>query len=318
MRILRTAIFAIMSAISIAGAAQAKKPTIMVIPTEAWCIENGYFTEDDSRGRPQKIVDYERAIQENGSLLNVVTKIGELMATQNFPLKDMAAEIRNINRAVAEDEMLQSSTSGSSLAETPLERLARRAKADILVEVGWNIRATGPKKAVTYTLRGLDAYTNKQVAATQGTGAPSMSAPDELLLEDAVVGRMDNFIAQLQNHFDDMVENGREITVRVQVFDNDSGLSLESEFGGEELTDIIDTWMNDNTVKHRYSLTDAGETSLFFEQVRIPLYGSNGSPMDTRRFVTQLRRFLAAQPYGITSKIITKGLGQANLILGEK
>lgn len=318
MNILRMACFVALSAIALLGAAQAKKPTLMVVPAEAWCIQNGYFAEENTQGRLQKIVDYERALQENSSLLNVITKIGELMSEQGFPLKDMASEVRNVNRASVEDDMTQSATSGSALAETPLERLSRRAKADILLEVAWKTQAMGPKKSVTYTLRGIDSYTNKQIAAAQGTGPQSMSASEELLLEEAVVGKMDNFIAQLQSHFDDMLENGREIIVRVQVFDNGSGLSLESEYGGDELTDVIDKWMNDNTVNHRYSLSDAGENSLMFEQVRIPLYKPNGSPMDTRQFVTQLRRFLAAQPYGITSKIVTKGLGQANLILGEK
>lgn len=304
--------------IAFGSAAQAKKPTIMVIPAETWCIENGYYTEENIQGRKQNVVDYERAVQENSTLLNVMTKIGELMAEQGFPLKDLSSEIRGVNRAALEDEMTQSATSGSALAETPLERLSRRAKADIIIEVAWKTQAVGPKKAITYTLRGLDSYTNKQIAAAQGTGPHSLSASEELLLEEAVVGKMDNFISQLQAHFDDMVANGREITVRVQVFDNGSGLSMESTFGDEELTDIIDKWMNDNTVSHRYNLSDAGENSLLFEQVRIPLYRANGAPMDTRRFVSELRRYLSGAPYGITSKIITKGLGQANLILGEK
>lgn len=309
---------AVLSVVSLTCFGQAKKPTLMVVPADVWCIENGYFDEVNDLGRPQKIVDYERALQENSDLFNVITKIGELMSEQGFPLKDMASEVRKINRTAVEDEMTQSATSGSMLAETPLERLSQRAQADILVEVAWKVNNVGPKKSVTYTLRGLDAYTSKQVAAAQGTGGTSMSATVPVLLEEAVVGKMDNFLSQLMAHFEDMAANGREITVRVQAFDNGSGLSMESEFGGEELTDIIDQWMNDNTVNHRYSLSNAGETSLLFEQVRIPLYRENGSPMDSRQFVTQLRKALSKAPYNITSKIITKGLGQANLILGEK
>lgn len=297
---------------------QAKKPTIMLLPADVWCFENGYSSIETNQGRTQKIADYERAFQENSDLINVITKVGELMADQGFPLKDMASEIRNVNRAAVEDENTVSSTSGAVLAETPLEKLSRRAKADILVEVTWKINSNGPKKSVTYTLRGIDAYSNKQVAAAQGTGAESFSASIPVLIEEAVIGKMDNFISQLQAHFDDMMENGREIVVRVQSFDNGSSLSMESEYEGEELTDIIDTWMNDNSVKHRYNLSDAGETSLMFEQVRIPLYRENGSPMDARQFVTGLRKYLSKAPYNITSKIVTKGLGQANLILGEK
>lgn len=297
---------------------QAKKPTIMVIPADVWCIDNGFFNKDSSQGRTQNIVDYERALQENTDLINVITKIGELMAEQGFPAKDMASEIKNINRASVEDENTTSATSGAVLAETPLEKLSRRAKADILIEVTWKINSNGPKKSVTYTLRGIDAYSNKQVAAAQGTGKESLNAAVPVLLEEAVIGKMDNFISQLQSHFDDMMENGREIVVRIQTFDNGSGLSMESEYDGEELTDIIDNWMSENSVKHRYNLSDAGETSLLFEQVRIPLYRENGSPMDARQFVTTLRRYLSKVPYNISAKIVTKGLGQANLILGEK
>ncbi|MDE6009325.1 MAG: hypothetical protein K2G90_08975, partial [Muribaculaceae bacterium] len=47
-------------------------------------------------------------------------------------------------------------------------------------------------------------------------------------------------------------------------------------------------------------------------------YRPNGSAMDARQFVAQLRKFLQGQPYGLTSKILTKGLGRANLVIGEK
>lgn len=296
---------------------QAKKPTLMVIPTEAWCYENGFSHEIENQGRKSRITDYEKAFQENSDLLNVITKIGELMSEQGFPLKDMLSSIRDIDRSEAETEMVQSSQ-GSGIAETPLERLMARAKADIMVELGWKINSLGPKKSITYTLRGIDAYTNKQIAATQGTGVPSLSAETPLLLQEAVVANMDIFLAQLQSHFDDLVANGREVSIICRVFDNGSGLTFEKEYDGEELTDIIDNWMSDNTVNHRYSLSDASETKLTFEQVRIPLYRANGRAMDTRTFTSQLRRFLSATPYYIPSKVITKGLGRVELILGEK
>lgn len=295
---------------------QAKKPTLMVMPAEVWCFENGFSDTYDTQGRTIRVPDYQRAYQESADLLNVTTKIGELMAERGFPLKDMSAMIRDINQSAAEDAMTVSSQ-GNALAETPLEKLLNRAKADILVELAWKVSTVGPKKSVTYTLRGIDAYTNKQVAAAQGTGAQSFSAEVPVLLEEAVLENMDNFNAQLLAHFEDLMENGREVTLNLRVFDNGSGLSFESEYNGEELTEIIDAWMANNSVKHRYSLSDAGSTHLKFEQVRIPLYRENGMPMDTRHFATSLRKYLSAQ-YNIPAKIITKGLGRVDIILGEK
>ena len=306
---------AVISSTSMFG--QAKKPTLMVAPTEVWCFENGYTQTFDTQGKKTRVPDYERAYQENSDLLNVTTKIGELMADRGFPLKDMHATIRDINRSAAEDEMTVSSQ-GNALAETPLERLMNRAKADILVELEWKVKTVGPKQSVTYTLRGIDSYTNKQVAAAQGTGNPSFSAAVPILVEEAVLAHMDNFLSQLQSHFDDLAENGREVAINVRIFDNGSGLTFDREYGDEELTDIIDNWMAENTVKHRYNLSDAGETRLSFEQVRIPLYRENGRPMDTRQFATQLRKFLGSAPYNIPAKIVTKGLGRADIILGEK
>ena len=138
------------------------------------------------------------------------------------------------------------------------------------------------------------------------------------MVDISTLEKMDGFIAQLQAHFDDLLTNGREVNVNIRVFDNGSGMSLEDEYDGYELIDIIDDWMAQNTVQHRYSLTDATENMMRFEQVRIPLYRENGMPMDTRRFVTELRRYLSKEPFNITSKVLTKGLGRADLVLGEK
>ena len=229
------------------------------------------------------------------------------MADRGLPLKDLAATIRSVKQDAAEDAMTVSRTTGAGLAETPLEKLLNRAKADILVELSWTVNTLGPKQSVTYMLRGIDAYTNKQVAAAQGTGAPSFSAEVPVLIEEAVLENMDNFIAQLQAHFDDLLTNGREVNVNIRVFDDGSGMTLEDEYDGMELIDVIDEWMAMNTVQHRYSLTDATENVMRFEQVRIPLYRDNGMPMDTRRFVTELRQYLRKAPYNLQSKVVTKG-----------
>lgn len=311
-------VFAIALLVPVLSFAQAKKPTIMVIPADVWCSENGYMESFNNQGKFTKVPNYEAAVQENMDLVNAITKIGELMAERGFPLKDLATTIRNINQSTAEDEMTTSRTSGATLAESPLDKLLNRAKADILVELTWKINTIGPKNSVTYTLRGLDAYTGKQVAASQGTGAQSFSAEIPVLIEEAALEHIDNFCSQLQAHFDDLVENGREVVVNIRIFDNGSGMTMEDEYGGEMLMDIIDDWMAQNTVNHRYSLTDATENVMRFEQVRIPLYNENGTAMDTRRFVRNLSRYLAKAPFSIDSKILTKGLGRADLVLGEK
>ncbi|MCD8287406.1 MAG: DUF6175 family protein [Porphyromonadaceae bacterium] len=297
--------------------AQVKKPTIMVIPADAWCVNNGYSMSYTSVGVEMEVPDYKRALQNDIDLLNTITKIGELMQDRGFPLKDLSSTIRSLENSAAEDEMLVSSSTGAALAETPYEKLLNRAKADILIELVYKINETGPKRSVTYTLRGLDAYTNKQIAAASGTGAPSFSAEIPVLLEEAVLNNMDNFAAQLQSYFDDLQNRGREVALEIRVFDNAAGIDLETEYDGEMLTDIIDKWMYDNTVEHRYNVSDATENRMVLEQVRIPLYRSNGMAMDTRSFAGELRRFLRAAPYKVETKLLTKGLGKAVLVIDQ-
>ena len=305
----------IFSFLSLSMFGQTKKPTLMVVPGDTWCAQNNYMSSYDMQGRTINIPDYERALQEDMDLINVITKIGELMADRGFPLKDMASSIRSINQNTVENEMTISSKTGSLLVETPLDKLLNRAKADILVELSWKINKIGPKNSVTYTLRGIDTYTNKQIAATQGTGPQTFSAEIPILLEEAVIEHMDNFTAQLQKHFDDLLINGREITLSIKMFDNGSGKTFEDEFDNNELSEIIDNWIAQNTVNHRYNLMDATESVMNFEQVRIPLYRPNGMPMDTRHFATELRKFLSSTPYQLKAKVLTKGLGHADLIL---
>ena len=209
------------------------------------------------------------------------------------------------------------SKNGGSVAESPVDKLKKTAKADIIMQLTWTVNTTGPKKSITFNLQGLDSYTDKQVATAVGTGAPSFSAELPVLLEEAVLAHLDNFNASLQTHFDDMFENGREIIIRVKKFDSWDG-DLEKDYGGKELGAVIEDWLAKNTVKGRYSTTDATENMMLFEQVRIPLYDASGKATDARGFCKELQKYLTAAPYTITNKLMMKGLGQATIVLGDK
>lgn len=239
------------------------------------------------------------------------------MADRGFPLVDLSATISSIERRQAEDELI-TSKQGAAIAESPLDQLRRTAKADIILSLDWTVNENGPKRSVTYNLQGLDAYTNKVIAGVQGTGNPSLTAETAVLLEEAVVSNMDNFTSRLQDYFDDLFANGREVVVTVRVFDNSAGIDLDSEYDGYLLSEIIDEWMADNTVNSRFGKSDATENYINYHQVRIPLYNEKGRSMDTEMFVRNLARYLRQAPYNIPSKVMMRGLGEAILILGDK
>jgi hypothetical protein len=297
--------------------AQAKKPTIMVLPSDNWCEQRFFMTEFDNQGTKQKVPNYKQAFQEDTEIGQVISKIGSLMIDRGFPLKDAEQELKAIEARAAEDNMTTSTSTGSSIAESPVDILKNKAKADIIIQIWWKVTKTDAGKVLSFTVEAFDAYTNKRIAAATGNSEPNNSAIVPVLLEQALLSKIDPFVNQLQQHFDDMLVNGREIRLTVKRW-NTWQYTLEDEIVGEEITDHINNWMQTNTVNKRFNMSDASENIIRFEQVRIPIYDANGNPIDARAFAKGLQKHLKSTPYNFEVKLVTRGLGEAILILGEK
>lgn len=295
--------------------AQAKKPIIMVVPSDLWCNQNGYMQKMEVNGDVVNYPDYKKALQENADLLLVISKINELMAERGFPLKNLESSLKSLEFTETEGALL-TSHDGSAVAESPIDRLKRTAKADIWMQLTWTLNQTGPKRSLTFNLQGLDAYTDMQIAGASGTSAPTFSTELPVLLEEAVLQHLDNFNSQLQAHFDRLFENGREVTIMIRAWDT-LEYGLETEFDDMELTEIVENWIADHTVGGRYNLVDMSENFMMFEQVVIPLFNEQDRALDARMWLRDLQKHLRTQ-YEIDAKLMTRGLGFAQLVIGEK
>ena len=300
---------------SILSSAQtAKKPTLMVLPSDHWC-STRYFTNTiENQGKTVTINDYEAAFREDAELYSVANKIGEIMTAKGYPVKDYMQEYKSIMDEQTEEEVTMSSM-GAMIEETPLDMLRSRVKYDIELRVDWTIHQEKKGRSVSISIAAIDTYSNKQVAAASGT----CDAADKIiarLIEDALNKQMDNFATQLVNHFSDFAHNGREITLQIRTWDSGS-ITLEDEnANGVALIDVINAWVEDNTVNGSFNLTSNTESRAKFEQVRIPMLSDKGRAMDARMFANQLRQYLKTQ--GIDSKVMNKGLGEAVIVIGEK
>ena len=300
---------------SILSSAQtAKKPTIMVLPSDHWC-STRYFTNTiENQGKTVTINDYEAAFREDTELYSVANKIGEIMTAKGYPVKDYMQEYKSIMDEQTEEEVTMSSM-GAMIEETPLDMLRSRVKYDIELRVDWTIHQEKKGRSVSISIAAIDTYSNKQVAAASGT----CDAADKIiarLIEDALNKQMDNFATQLVNHFSDLAHNGREITLQIRTWDS-GAITLEDEnANGVALIDVISAWVEDNTVNGSFNLTSNTESRAKFEQVRIPMLSDKGRAMDARMFANQLRQYLKTQ--GIDSKVMNKGLGEAVIVIGEK
>jgi hypothetical protein len=296
---------------------QAKKPTLMILPSDNWCEQRYFMTEFDNQGTKQKVPNYKQAFQEDTEIGQVISKIGALMVSRGFPLKDVEQELKAIEARNDENNMTASTTSGSSMAESPLDKIKNKAKADILIQIWWKVTKTEQGKVVSFVLEAFDAYTSKRIASSTGNGTPNNTEIVPVLLEKAILANFEPFTAQLQSHFDDMFTNGREIMLTVKRW-NSWDKNMETEINGTEITDYINKWMKDNTVNKRFTMADASENIIRFDQVRIPLYNADNDPIDARQFAKSLQKYLKTAPFNFEVKLMTRGLGEAILVLGEK
>lgn len=295
---------------------KAMKPIIMVIPEKAWCINQGFVKDNDP-----KSPDYEKALL-NDDVLNVITKMGGIMQERGYPLKNLQSALDELKNEEALDTSLKSKADGE-IMEDELDMLTRVAQADILVNIAFTRTTYGPRNMIEFRVTSIDAATSKQIGGETGRSSAS-GAPISALLEESVLGFIDNFTGSIQRHFEDLATNGREGSVIFKIA-SDCPLNFESEvtLNGEtgELNEVIDYWLNEHTVNGSFTQNGNTRTRLSYEQVRFPLFSKSkfgGKPraINMDSFIKPITSFLSQFGISVATKPI--GIGKTYVILGGK
>jgi hypothetical protein len=295
---------------------QAKSPAIVVLPDEGWCEENEYYSTVDNQGKTVKVYDYESALRDR-HMQTVILKIQELLKENNCPnVNDAVSIISQIETQDAEDAAIMSDE-GFEMAQGSFEKIRNRLAPDIIVKVRYFVTARGPEKYTTFNLQAVDAYTNEPVAVVSGTGGRSLSGVLSLLLETAVIDKLPNFTASLNDFYAEMMELGRKIRFRIEtVRDGTLSDGLETEFGGEYLNEIIENWVEDNSVNGSYNVPASTKNRMTFDDVRIPLFNDRGRAINAENWGRGLNELLR-KTYGLKTSIYSLGLGEFQLIIGK-
>ncbi len=314
-RLVTIVLSVVLLCLPMAGFAQGKKPTIMILPSDNWCEQRYFLTSFKDQGREITIPDYSTAFKEDTEICAVMSQLGQMMTDLGYSVKDSEQEVKALEISQGEDNVTFS-RSGDMLAESSLDILKRKSKADIIVQIGWWTHKENKGRSVSFTIEAFDTYTNKRIATSTGLSKPSQDIVPRILAS-AVKRQIKTFDEQLSTYFNAMAKNGREISLVVRrwgLWEND----LQTEYSGEELIDVIQDWLHKNTVYGMFNLSDFTENHAQFEQVMIPLVNNKGVPMDARMFAGELRKYLSKPPYCIDCKVMMRGLGQSIIILGEK
>ena len=226
----------------IAMAVDAAPPRLMVLPDKTWCKQNNFIDEVQRQGKTRYVEQFEAAFTNSTDLKNVITTINKLFSDRGFPLENAEASLSSLDEEEDEEEFMESESSGSEVTRTPYDMLMNKCKPDITLRVGWEVESVGFNRAITYRIEAIDSYSNKSVASASGTGPVlARTVPLAVMLEQSVLDKMDGLTNQLMRYFDDIQTNGREISLRVRTWKS-AGFSLTSEFGGQELNQIIYNW----------------------------------------------------------------------------
>lgn len=292
--------------------ALADPPTILVLPEKHWCIEHGYTQEVNGK----TVADPKKAIGDK-EFRSVNTAFESLFVGRGFPLVNASAQEEEDDFDDALDEAHEGAESGAGTASNAYDEIANRAKPDITIEVEWTTNSIGSLYSADFNIKAIDTYSSKSVAAIPAqTGQVRITTPLTAALKQAVKNNFDEFCAQIQQHFDDLQANGREIRLDVRITDNGSGTTMNSEFGGKELSQIIYKWVNDNTVNHQFTERSSGRTRQRFTQVRIPMRDSSGDMQNAKTWVFGLINHL--KQFGIVAENRSPSPGLARIYIGEK
>ena len=290
---------------------QQQKPAMLVIPSDQLLQQFGKLKQQEALGKTLQVRDYNGYLLTDQDSKFIISTIQSAFIQMGYPLNDLEQTLKSIN----EQEMLDAIDGVQKDAKTIL---LTTAKPDIILELDYNIvtdrSSRDFKKSLTYTLRAIDAFSNKVVATIQQTNfeGNSKTATPATLMEAALAKDTKGFTQQINNHFNTIIETGREITLRVTI-DNGVNLTMSDEcLDGDTYSDFIIDWVKVNTLLGAYNMNRNTETEMYFTNVKIKTLNDNGTQYSAYDFARELSRALN-KGCGIKSRNTTQGLGMATI-----
>ena len=290
---------------------QQQKPAMLVIPSDQLLQQFGKLKQQEALGKTLQVRDYNGYLLTDQDSKFIISTIQSAFIQMGYPLNDLEQTLKSIN----EQEMLDAIDGIQKDAKTIL---LTTAKPDIILELDYNIvtdrSSRDFKKSLTYTLRAIDAFSNKVVATIQQTNfeGNSKAATPATLMEAALAKDTKGFTQQINNHFNTIIETGREITLRVTI-DKGVNLTMSDEcLDGDTYSDFIIDWVKVNTLLGAYNMNRNTETEMYFTNVKIKTLNDNGTQYSAYDFARELSKALN-KGCGIKSRNTTQGLGMATI-----
>jgi hypothetical protein len=243
-----------------------KQPDIIVVP----------FTREGD--------DVRKIIEDNPMMSLAISKVKEAFNDRGFITRDFIALLKSLKTT---DVLTHGSQSDAK------SKVVQNAKADI--EVGTKIFVINHSEGaseVSLELQATEVHTGSSLANVSYFSGKYITSDTIRLANRALSMIKDSFFDQLQSAFDQIVENGREMTIQIVLGEN-CELDVYSEVGnkGNDLQIEIEDWLAANAYKGVYSVNSSDK--VLDISMQVPLFDqSTGNPYSPSRLRGTLQRFL--------------------------
>jgi hypothetical protein len=294
------------------NAIEQARPSIMVIPGDQTLKNFKMITQHVVDGREYSLRNYAGYMLKDDRARRIFSTIQDAFNAQNFPLNDFEQTLKQLETQEATDI-------ADGFEKDAKTMLLTVAQPDIILEfnydtsrdkpmsmIGHNYNKSGEKN-VNYTLKALDAYTNKVIATISSSNIKGESTTETI--QEDLKDKLPKFQKDITKYFSDILTRGRDITVRIAV---EEGLDLaltDESIEGDTYADWMIDYMKTHTLKGAYKLQRNTDYELYFVNCRIKLLNEDGTQYGVydwaRDFVKNLRQNL-----GLKCSNKSQGLGE--------
>lgn len=277
----------LMGGICSMSAQKAKKPRLLIVPSDALMYKLGLLEATDDVGDYNFYQHYKLAFL-NDELKACIAKFEELMRERGFPLTNL--------------EMALKKAQDNPDYVLPI---------DIRIDLNYKVTQQGPRTFLYAEFAGIDMAALKNVASASGESQPAIGATAISLLQEAVIDKIDPFCAQLQQTFEEWVSNGREGSLIVR----DERGRLEQAHGGRTVGEVIEEFLEKHCVGSSFNIDQMEEEVLQASQIMMPLFDDAGKALDGRRFFKPLEQQLKSLGFKTKMRNVAGSIGQIEITL---
>ncbi len=292
------------------NAIQQALPTIMVLPSDNLLEEYNSLKTQTYEGRKFVLRDYQQYLLANNDNQQILSTVQGAFVDMNYPLNDLEQTLKQLNTQEATDI-------ADNLEKDSKTLLLATAQPDIILELEYKNKMdlashNVNSRQLSYTLRALDAYTNKVVATVNETGIENSNVVDAI--QKSLNEKLPKLSEDIIKYFSDILYRGREVTVRVAV-EKGSNVKLSDEnVEGDTYSDWIVDYLNTHTIKGAYKMQRNSDNEIYFVNVRIKLLNEDGTQNSVYNWAREFRSAIRKN-LGVKATNKAQGLGEILITL---